>query len=67
MTFSLGFLGIACAAKAFAQVAPHTATHHLVGDHKLRFTLAAEAFLARFHGTVAGSDGHGAKLDATAA
>ena len=29
--------------------------------------MAAEAFLPGFHGTVAGSYGHGAKLDATAA
>ena len=29
--------------------------------------MATEAFLPRFHGTVAGSDGHGAELDAGAA
>ncbi len=38
-----------------------------VGDHELRFAFAAEVFLPRFHGTVARSDGHGAKLDAAAA
>ena len=36
-------------------------------SQKLRFALAAESFLPGFHGTVAGSDGHGAKLNTAAA
>ena len=67
VTSSLGFLGIASAGETFAQFAPYATAHHLVGDHELRFALAAEAFLPGFHGPVAGSDGHRAKLDATAA
>ena len=55
---------IASAAEAFAQFAPYAAACRLVGDHELRFALAAEAFLPGFHGTVAGSDSHRTKLDA---
>ena len=60
----MGFLGIASAGETFAQFAPHTAARRLIGDEELRFALAAEAFLPGFHGPVAGSDGHRAKLDA---
>jgi len=59
-------LGIASAGEAFAQFAPHAAAQHLVGEYKLRFAFAAEAFLPGFHGTVTGSDGHWANLDAVA-
>ena len=38
-----------------------------VGEHELRFAFTAEVFLTGFHGAVTGRDGHGAKLDATAA
>jgi len=61
------FLDIPPAGETFAQFAPHTAPRRLVGNHELRFALAAEAFLAGFHGPVAGGDGHGAKLDTVAA
>ena len=63
---STGFLRIASAAETFAQLAPRAATHRLVGDQKLRFTVAAEAFLTGFHRTITGSNGHGTKLDAIA-
>ena len=58
---------VASAAEAFTQFAPYAAAWRLVGDYELRFALAAEAFLPGFHGTVTGSNGHGAKLDAAAA
>ena len=58
---------IASAAEAFAQFAPHTTARRLFVSQELRFAFATEAFLARFHGTVAGSDGHGANLGAVAA
>ena len=64
---SLGFLGITSAGETFAQFAPHTAARCLISDNELRFALAAETFLPSFHGPIAGSDGHGAKLDATIA
>jgi hypothetical protein len=54
---------IASAAEAFAQFAPHTTARRLFVSQELRFAFATEAFLAGFHGTVAGSDGHGANLD----
>ena len=62
-----GFLCITSTTKAFAQLAPYAAAYHLVGEYELRFALAAEAFLSRFHWTFAGGDGHWAKLNAAAA
>ena len=62
-----GFLYIASAGEAFAKFTPHAAAYHLVGDYELRFAVATEAFLPGFHGTAAGGDGHGAKLDAATA
>jgi len=53
--------------KTFTQLAPHAMVWRLVGEYKLRFAFTAEVFLAGSHGTVAGSDGHGANLDAVAA
>ena len=67
MTLFSSTTGIAPAVKAFAQFTPNTASRRLFIGQQLRFALAAEAFSAQFHGTVAGRDGHGAKLDATAA
>ncbi len=64
--YSVGFLGIASAAEAFAQFAPNAVVRCLVGDHELRFAFATEAFLPWLHGAIARSDGHGAKLDAAA-
>ena len=54
---------IAPASEAFAQFAPHTTAWCLFISQELRFAFATEAFLAGFHGTIAGSDGHGADLD----
>ena len=58
---------IASAGEAFAQFAPHATAWSMFVSQKLRFALAAESFLPGFHGTVAGSYGHGAKLNAAAA
>ena len=58
---------IAPAAEALAQFAPYTTARRFVGDHELRFAFTAESFLPGFHGTLAGSDGHGTKLDTATA
>jgi len=58
---------IASAAEALTQLAPHAVVRCLVGQHELRFALTAEVFLAGFHRTVTGRDGHWAKLDAATA
>ena len=60
-------LGIASAGETFAQFAPHTVARRLVGNHELRFALAAEVLFSFFHWPFAGSDGHGANLDTVAA
>ena len=58
---------IAPATKAFAQFAPHTTARRLFISQELRIAFPTKVLLPRFHRTLAGSDGHGAKLNATTA
>jgi len=60
-------LGVPPAGEAFPEFTPHAPAWGVLVRQKLGLALAAEALLAGFHRSVAGSDGHRAELDASTA